>query len=412
MFSFAPRSRKQVVADALCVLDTNTLLVPYGTDPSSLEAIRNTYQRLLKDDRLRVPAHVAREFAKNRPERLKAVYDQLAKRQSVEYSRIQYPLLLAELSEFKLLTEAEAEFQSKLKAYQAATKTLLDRVRLWNWDDPVSLMYRDMFNGNVIVDLKLSSDDLSKDFAFRHLHKVPPGYKDGDKDINASGDLIIWKTILEIGRKEKKDLILVSGDEKSDWWYRASEGALYPRFELLDEYRRLSDGKTFHIFALADLLKELGVKQEVVDAVREEEASFKPISLPSRAAWAPNAINAVVMWLQKTGGSVLDDPGSGYVKWRRKDDSPVVNVEIRLVHNEQRAAAKIEHALTNARNRKAHPYRLVLVARFKPDADRLMPGITAQLQSRTVSLPSAEVFLGYLEDDRTFHVLASIGPDL
>src|SRR5207247_10935182 len=62
-------------------------------------------------------------------------------------------------------------------------------------------------------------------------NKVPPGYKDSAKELGAAGDLIIWRTILEIGRTRKAHLVFVSGDEKADWWYRASGSVLYPRLD-------------------------------------------------------------------------------------------------------------------------------------------------------------------------------------
>jgi hypothetical protein len=51
-------------------------------------------------------------------------------------------------------------------------------------------------------------------------------------------------TILSVGTERKRDAVLVSRDEKSDWLYRSGNTALYPRFDLVDEYRRASDSET------------------------------------------------------------------------------------------------------------------------------------------------------------------------
>jgi hypothetical protein len=69
-------------------------------------------------------------------------------------------------------------------------------------------------------------------------------------------------------------------------------------------------------------------------------------------------------------------------------------------------------ASPNARASSAQPYRLVLVARYRPDADKLLPGILDQIESSAVSRLDTEIIVGYLEDDRKFHVLASVGPNL
>lgn len=121
----------------LFVLDTNALLVPYGTDPASLDAIRATYTKLLSENRLIVPAQAAREFAKNRPERLKVAYDQLAQRQNLNITASEYPLLV-ELPAYKALRQVEEALSDKVKEYRAAIRNVLNQVRAWYWDDPVS----------------------------------------------------------------------------------------------------------------------------------------------------------------------------------------------------------------------------------------------------------------------------------
>src|SRR5262249_20209665 len=78
IFAFEPEPLKAVIADCLVVLDTNVLLVPYNTGKESLEQIRKTYASLVKQNRLVVPGRVAREFAQNRSEKLKTVFQQVS----------------------------------------------------------------------------------------------------------------------------------------------------------------------------------------------------------------------------------------------------------------------------------------------------------------------------------------------
>jgi hypothetical protein len=85
------------------------------------------------------------------------------------------------------------------------------------------------------------------------------------------GDLIIWRTILEIGRSRNAPLLFVSGDQKADWWHQSEGRPLYPRFELVDEYRRASGGRTLHLVTFADFLKLLGASPTIVEEVRKEE---------------------------------------------------------------------------------------------------------------------------------------------
>jgi hypothetical protein len=153
----------------------------------------------------------------------------------------------------------------------------------------------------IVLEPKVDADELKKDLAFRAAHKVPPGYKDASKEVNASGDLLVWRAILEVGSK-KKDVVFVSGEEKSDWWHRTQEGPLYPRYELAEEFRRASGGKSFHIIRLAQLLEHLGAKPEVVDDVRVQESLIQ--DLESHAAerrLRARTRDALHQWAMKQG---------------------------------------------------------------------------------------------------------------
>ena len=68
-----------------------------------------------------------------------------------------------------------------------------------------------------------------------------------------------------------QDIIFVTNDSKNDWWYQSESQALYPRFELIDEYRQNSTDKTIHIINFSTFLQLFGASLEVVDEVRQEE---------------------------------------------------------------------------------------------------------------------------------------------
>ena len=64
---------EEIKNECFVVLDTNVLLVPYTVSKTSLQAIRNAYLQLIELKRLVVPGQVAREFAKNRPNKISAL---------------------------------------------------------------------------------------------------------------------------------------------------------------------------------------------------------------------------------------------------------------------------------------------------------------------------------------------------
>lgn len=308
--------------ECVFILDTNALLLPYSTGTQSLSEIKKTFEKLKRQNRLLVPGQVAREFANNRPEKLKEIFQQLNRKQnSIQSIGIgKYPLL-EDISDYKKALELEKEINEKLVQYRKAIGGLVDEVKQWSWNDPVSLMYRKLFTKKLIIDIPIDKEKLSEDLDYRYLHKIPPGFKDDGKPDDGIGDLIIWMTILQVG-ETKKHVVFVSGDEKNDWYHRSEKQALYPRFELISEFKRHSGGKTFHILKLSELLNLLGVDDSIVKEIAiEEQIAFS--SFDQFRNFALKAERSIFEWiLQRDDLSVKPNP-VGYPDYEVKYDNGI-----------------------------------------------------------------------------------------
>lgn len=316
IFTFTPISFETALAEGLIVLDTNVLLVPYGTGKASIEQIRTTYRRLADEGRLRVPGQVAREFAANRAEKLKTLYHQLSLKRNLSISRSEYPLLEG-IEQYEAVRKAEDKLATALDEYRSLQRALLDVVSNWNWDDPVSAIYRDVFEDGVVFDPPIDQQEVLKDLKYRFENQLPPGYKDANNEHSGIGDFLIWRTLLLIGEVDSKHVIFVSGDEKSDWWYRSDNRALYPRFELVDEFRRKTNGKSLFIISFAELLQHLGAPATVVEEVREEESAVSASTATQEEGvlkrWMVG-ISAVRQWFQQKypSGKLLSTNGRNF----------------------------------------------------------------------------------------------------
>lgn len=269
VFSRETKPVSDVKDNALIVLDTNALLVPYTVGKEGLDKIRDTYAAIRKQERLYVPGQVAREFAKNRSKKLAELSQQFNQKMSDASlpKKGTYPLLES-FGEYQGLVELENQVGDMLKKYRENLKTILDLIKNWTWNDPVSTMYSELFAGDVVFDLDIQSEDeVLKDLRHRKTHSLPPGYKDASKDDEGIGDLLIWLTILEIAKSKKTHLIFVSGDEKTDWWHRSNGQPLYPRYELVSEFQQHSDGSSFHIISFAKFLELFGASRDIVKEV-------------------------------------------------------------------------------------------------------------------------------------------------
>lgn len=282
------------IKQACCIVfDTNVLLLPYTIGSSSFSEITKLYRTLSAEKRIFIPGQVAREFANNRPLKICEIYKQLLdKKSKLDILRGgKYPLL-EEIEEYKDNIKIEKEIAELNKKYKENIDRIISHIKSWNWNDPVSLMYNQYISEECIIDLEIDIEDLLNDLKMRQVHKIPPGYKDSSKGDKGIGDLLIWKTILHIGKQQNNDIIFVSGDLKADWWYGSNRQNIYPRYELIDEFRRFTKGKTIHIVEFSTLLNLLGVAETIVKEVRNVEIKLKNNVIPMfKTTTVPNQID-------------------------------------------------------------------------------------------------------------------------
>ena len=280
VFAFRPQRVAEIKNEAIFVIDTNALLTPYGTGTNSLADLHRTYTFLKNQGRLVIPGQVAREFAKNRAVKLGELYSAVSENNSrVAAPKFgDYPLLAA-TAKYQELQKLEEEIKPTIVRYKNLASKILDHIRAWNWDDPVSNLYSELFASGVVRIPAVDQAVFMRDLEQRWQHKIPPGFEDAGKEDNIIGDLMIWQTILEIGRTEKRSVVFVSADRKKDWWHQSKGTAIYPRYELVQEFQTASEGHTFQIILLSELLELFGAEETVVMEVRDEEARSKMLEV-------------------------------------------------------------------------------------------------------------------------------------
>ncbi len=147
------------------MLDTNVLLVPYGIGKDSLQKISETYENLIHDERLIIPGQVCREFAKNRANKLTELYQQF-NRKINKLDKLQkgkYPLLES-IDFYDKVVNIEEKIDNLLDEYKKAIQDLLGHIQGWAWNDPVSLIYAELFTKDVIFDLDIDKDQFSSEW--------------------------------------------------------------------------------------------------------------------------------------------------------------------------------------------------------------------------------------------------------
>ena len=250
IFSFAPQLIEEAKKDCLVVIDTNVLLLPYKSGKDALAAIRPVLTRLSQEKRLFIPSQVAREFAAHRFDHIRMMletwHDIHSKVPNVE--GLQSFASLEEMPEYKTAKDAAARIRADAKAYSDAIGAIKTKIESWMLTDPVSTLYREIFNQENVIEIPLEKATLLDEYRHRLELRIPPGFEDGER----IGDYIIWKCILHLAGTHKKSLIFVTGDSKIDWVHKTKYNqVLFPRLELVDEYRRASGDKTFFLLQLS-----------------------------------------------------------------------------------------------------------------------------------------------------------------
>ena len=220
------------------------------------------------ESRLFVPGRALREFVRNRDKKLGDIVHALNERKG----QVSYELP-SKLLDSKTLEKANDAWIQR-EEYKTIIGDMVETIKRWRRNDPVTAMYREIFLEDALIDL--SYDEKSKDiylseFRWRVDVKMPPGFKDSKKDDEGIGDFLIWKSLLKLGEGKKLDLAFVTGEEKADWFVRSDNQRVFPRVELVNEYRRASGGRLLRLLDLNELLRELGVESTVVDEVKRAE---------------------------------------------------------------------------------------------------------------------------------------------
>lgn len=272
--NYTDEEKKELWDHATFVFDTNVYLNLYRYTSRTRKLLISSFEKL--QDRLWMPNHVAHEFMKNR---IGVIWE----------TNNQYALLRTEADKFfdqchtslKLdQTDHELDdLKSKLKAW--IDSSMQKNVAVTNPDsDSILDQLLKLYEGK--VGLAYSNEEMKQieqEGRQRYEKSVPPGYKDQNKqksnDLNNTyGDLIVWKQILKYAASEKKDIILVTNDQKEDWWEILHGQTHGPRIELKKEFFNETKQK-FHMYTMRSFITRFeGGNEDKIDPKTIDEIIF------------------------------------------------------------------------------------------------------------------------------------------
>lgn len=303
--------------------DANTLLNLYRYSANTSEDFLKALATL--KERIYLPYQAAFEFMRNRERvisSMQSAYSEVlnitkgdikGKLDSQLNSYKKHPLI--KIQEIQnLYDEFHEKVRKELDVQKASHPNLKEK-------DEILEKVTELFNTSTGTDhTEAKLEDIFKEGELRYKKQVPPGYKDltekKDRPLRELyGDLIIWKDLIEFCKLKKQPLILITDDNKEDWWLKENGETKRPRPELIKEFYDLT-GIRILIYN-PDQFLAIAKERNLIKTVNEETLKeIKDIRLQNETAVNWKFVNTL-LWnslkensSQETTGKFLYEPVS------------------------------------------------------------------------------------------------------
>ena len=305
--------------EAVVAIDANVLLDLYRFRPQTSQDLIKTLRSL--GDRLVVPHQALREFWRRRQRAQdspsaatkaatvaldksgKSISDALATwARAVGVDDDEVSGLIAQVGDF--LGELKVELQDASQDASVAED-----------GDLILEQLEEILAGRVTS--SLPPEELAECVAEANRRieaEEPPGYmdagkEDGDLPEGGAGDYLIWYEATRYANEQDRDLLIVTRDQKEDWWWRQKADLIGPRPELTLEYYQLT-GRRLFLMRPADLLARASVLDVEVD-----QASSADAGRVAQIETVKSTPDDVARWmrdeLDRTGSLLQADASAG-----------------------------------------------------------------------------------------------------
>lgn len=276
-----PEELDKALREAVVAIDANVLLDLYRFRPQTSKDLIKVLHSL--NDRLVVPNQAVREFWRHRQRSqgsprgaTKTATDALSKSgrsiadaltnwaKAVGVDQDELAELLSRVDDF--VTAVSSELLAVLEDADGELS-----------GDPILDELAQVLEGRVTPPLAAEEWDACVAEGRRRIEaEEPPGYRDADKEEGdapegGAGDYLVWYQATRHAKNQDRDLLIVTRDEKEDWWWRQQSEFIGPRPELALEYRELSGHRLF-LMRPADLLAKASVLEVEVDLASSADA--------------------------------------------------------------------------------------------------------------------------------------------
>ncbi|MGH3224238.1 MAG: PIN-like domain-containing protein [Streptosporangiaceae bacterium] len=300
---------RHLLTDGLVVPDTNVFLNLYRYNEQTRSDLFKVMTGL--GDRLWVPNQVILEFWRNRESVLRDPRD--TDKTSAELTAQREEAIgifrawanrvgLPPLRSDQLISSLNAAFAEVITGVAELADDDASKFARDTSKDPVLAGLEPILDGHVgsrmdQADYELALQEAKK----RGEKKQPPGYKDAGKQdpAAAAGDYLIWTQILREAKRRERDVLIVTGDVKEDWWRREHGELRGPRPELVDEMRLSAGARLFMMRPETLLLHASQILQ--VEVQEESVQDIERVAEAENGGWSEDALGHLLARLSSEG---------------------------------------------------------------------------------------------------------------
>ena len=271
---YSKKEVNNIWENGVIVLDTNILLDFFRLSNDS----RKKFFSLLSiyKDRLWIPDFVVVEYFKNRDvvindskKMFSSFYEEIKNYCSaIDKSFFKYKEKVMKHEELEIIfNDFRNKFNAKIEEFIKQDADNFDKEKLFKIEKEIFDLIGDNV-GNKISDTEFNT--LVDEGDYRMNNNIPPGYKDKNKEkmihngkiIN--GDYIIYYSLMNYSKENKKDIIFITNDQKEDWYLYVKGEKKGGRPELLNEFH-INTGKLLILYSLENFLNMHNDKTNISD---------------------------------------------------------------------------------------------------------------------------------------------------
>ncbi len=362
--------------NAIFIFDTNVLLNLYRYQSSTRDSLFKVIEDLV--NRVWIPYHVGLEFQRNRLKVIAAQHKRYSEVQNTvsrhvsnmknDLNGLQLKKRHSHINPDKLIEnieKIESDFLLELKELEEKSISV-------NSDDEIRDRIDKLFNGKVgnPPSGQADLDNLFNEAKERYDKAIPPGFEDSEKDDKSPdeftyagitykrkyGDIIIWKQIIGHAKKESlKDVIFITDDTKSDWWWKIDsngEKTIGVRPELTDELSREAGVERFFVYKTDGFLRHANEKlntevtREAIEEVREVSVARR-FGLRDHRQLAKTSERAVFKWLENKFPDLEENQGE-FPDFIAHQDNIKYGFEVKLIRDPQTTIHRLRDIIFRA----------------------------------------------------------------